>query len=49
MNPALSLTISIISVPSIPVNASMLRMIVASAGADRAVLEVSGLIEFDGL
>ena len=49
MRPELNLTVSIINVPSIPVNASMLTMIVATAEADKTVLTAPGLVESDGL
>ena len=49
VRPELNLTISITNIPSIPVSARVLNMIVATAEADRAVLVGPGLIESDGL
>ena len=48
VNPELNLTVSITNIPSIPISASVLSMIVATAEADRAVLAGPGLIESDG-
>ena len=48
MSRELNLTITITNMLSIPVNASVLSMIVAIAEADRPVLVDPGLMESDG-